>query len=80
MNGVYCGPDAILTCESSSFISMRAGGCAIKSVRPKLLKVINGTMQKCEANGIHVILEDISGLPQLNNAAFAGGDFSQAAL
>lgn len=42
--GVYCGPDAVLTAESSSFIAMRAGGVAIKSHLPKLLKVLNGSI------------------------------------
>ena len=44
MYGVYCGPDAILTAESSSFIALRAGGCAVEAHQPKLLKVANGTI------------------------------------
>lgn len=60
MFGIYCGADAILTCEQSSFIALRAGGCAIKSYKPKLLKVMNGSIQKCEANGVHVTLVDDS--------------------
>ena len=59
MFGVYCGADAILTSETSSFIALRAGGCAIKSFRPKLLKVMNGTIQKCEANGIQVTIDEM---------------------
>lgn len=59
MVGIYCGADAILTSEQSSFIALRAGGCAIKSYKPKLLKVMNGSIQKCEGNGIHVTLDDI---------------------
>lgn len=42
--GVYCGEDAILTCETSSFIALRAGGCAVKSYNPKMLKVMHGTI------------------------------------
>ena len=52
MYGVYCGEDAILTCETSSFIALRAGGCAVKSYCPKMLKVMHGTIQKCESHGI----------------------------
>lgn len=58
MHGVYCGPDAALACETSSFISLRTGGCAIKGHNPKQLKFLNGSIQKCEANGVHVILDD----------------------
>lgn len=57
-NGVYCGPDAILTCESSSFVQLRLGGYAVMSHRPKLIKVLNGSIQKCEAHGIYINLED----------------------
>lgn len=59
MFGIYCGADAILTSESSSFIALRAGGCAIKSYRPKLLKIMNGSIQKCEAHGIQIILDEM---------------------
>ena len=44
MYGVYCGADAILTCEYSSFIALRGGGCAIRSLNPKLLKFIHGSI------------------------------------
>ena len=60
MYGVYCGEDAILTCESSSFIALRAGGCAVKSYCPKMLKVMHGTIQKCESHGIQVTLDEIA--------------------
>ena len=60
MTGVYCGRDAILTSETSSFIALRAGGCAVQARQPKLLKVLNGSIQKCEAHGIYVDLENES--------------------
>ena len=44
MYGVYCGPDAALACETSSFISLRAGGCAIMGLNPKQLKFLNGSI------------------------------------
>ena len=43
MNGVYCGPEGILTCESSSFISLRLSGYCVLSHRPKLIKLLNGS-------------------------------------
>ena len=58
MNGVYCGRDAILTCEQSSFISLRCGGFAIESLCPKLVKVMNGSIQKCEGGGIKISIND----------------------
>ena len=58
MYGVYCGPDAILTAEASSFIALRVGGCAVQALQPKLLKVANGTIQKCEAHGIQIELQE----------------------
>lgn len=58
MFGVYCGKDAVLSSEASSFIAMRAGGYAIFGLNPKQLKFINGSIQKCEASGVHVILDD----------------------
>lgn len=61
MTGVYCGPDAILTCEHSSFINLRIGGHAVLSHRPKLIKILNGTVQKCESHGFHIKLEDSLG-------------------
>lgn len=44
MNGVYCGPEAILICDSSSFISLRIGGYAVLSHNPKLIKIMNGSV------------------------------------
>ena len=58
MYGIYCGEDAILTCETSSFIALRAGGCAVKSYCPKMLKVMHGSIQKCESHGIQVTLDE----------------------
>ena len=58
MNGVYCGRDAILTCEQSSFVNLRCGGYAIESLCPKLVKVMNGSIQKCEGGGIKISIDD----------------------
>ena len=58
MSGVYCGRDAILTCEQSSFINLRCGGYAIESQCPKLVKVMNGSIQKCEGAGIKINIDD----------------------
>ena len=58
MSGIYCGPEAIITSESSSFLSLRIGGFAVLSHKPKLIKIMNGSVQKCESHGIHVSLED----------------------
>ena len=46
-----CGSDAVLASETSSFIMLRSGGYAIKGYNPKQLKFMNGSIQKCEANG-----------------------------
>jgi len=67
MFGVYCGEDAILTCEASSFIALRAGGCAVKSYCPKMLKVMNGTIQKCESHGIQVTLDELQNVEATAN-------------
>ena len=65
MFGVYCGSDAVLASETSSFIMLRSGGYAIKGYNPKQLKFMNGSIQKCEANGVHVILDDRNLSPQI---------------
>lgn len=44
MYGIYCGPDAVLSCDTSSFISLRAGGYAIKGLNPKQLRFMNGSI------------------------------------
>ena len=69
MFGVYCGEDAILTCETSSFIALRAGGCAVKSYCPKMLKVMHGTIQKCESHGIQVTLDEVCNVDAASNQA-----------
>ena len=58
MYGVFCGPDSILDCTSSSFIAMRVGGYAIKGLNPKQFKFLDGSLYKCEANGVHIHLDD----------------------
>ena len=76
MYGIYCGPDAIIDCTNSSFLSMRAGGYAIKSLNPKQLKFVDGSVYKCEGNGVHVIIDDTSMHAEKRKVYIENGRFS----
>jgi hypothetical protein len=54
--GIYLGRNGILKARCSSFISLR-GGYAINSIDPKDLSFSQGSVYKCESNGILVTLK-----------------------